>query len=96
MSVELLSLRYCSDVCSGTTCHTEIEISSGRKTIYHLSFNKTNCDHLIYELQDISQVFKNIKLGPMSVFVSQISDWVYSFKKIKYLKNSLPTDDMGS
>ncbi len=29
---------------------------------------------------------KNIydwNLGPISVFVSQISDWVYSFKKIK-------------
>ncbi len=31
-------------------------------TIYPLSYNKTNCDHLINELQDAQKVFKNIKL----------------------------------
>ncbi len=29
-------------------------------TIYPLSYNKTNCDHLIYEPQDTQYVFKNI------------------------------------
>ncbi len=31
-------------------------------TIYSFSFNKTNCDHLIYEPEDTQFVFKNIKL----------------------------------
>ncbi len=31
-------------------------------TIYPLSINKSNCDHLIYEPQDTQYVFKNIKL----------------------------------
>ncbi len=30
--------------------------------IYPLSFNKTNCDNLIYKHQDCVKVFKNIKL----------------------------------
>ncbi len=33
-----------------------------KMTIYPLSFNKTNCDHLIYKPQDTHKVFKNIKL----------------------------------
>ncbi len=46
------NLRYCSDVCIGATCHTGNEISSGRNDYLFPSFNKTNCDHLIYEPQD--------------------------------------------
>ncbi len=33
-----------------------------KMTIYPLSFNKTNCDLLIYEPQDTHKVFQNIKL----------------------------------
>ncbi len=32
-----------------------------KMTIYPLSFNKTNCDHLIYKSQDIHKAFTNIK-----------------------------------
>ncbi len=31
-------------------------------TIYPLSINKPNCDHLIYKPQDTNKVFQNIKL----------------------------------
>ncbi len=41
------------------------------------------------------KTFKDGKVGQISVFVSQISDWVYSFKKIKCLKIRFPTDAMG-
>ncbi len=53
----------CHDVHSTTTfCHKGNEISSGKMIIYPISFNKTNCDHLIYKPQDTHKVFKNITL----------------------------------
>ncbi len=55
-------LRNCSDVCSGTTVIQAMKFQIAEMTIYPISFNKTNCDHLIYEPQDIQKVFKNIKL----------------------------------
>ncbi len=48
----LVMLRYCSDVCSGTTVIQAMKFQVSEMTIYPLSFNKTNCDHLIYETQD--------------------------------------------
>ncbi len=41
LAIKLSNLRYCSDVCSGTTCHKGNEISSGRND-YPLCFNKTH------------------------------------------------------
>ncbi len=35
---EKVALRYCSDVCSGATCHKGNEISSGRNEYLFLSF----------------------------------------------------------
>ncbi len=46
----------------GATCHKGNEISSGKNYYFPFSFNKTNCDHLIYKSQDTHKVFKNIKL----------------------------------
>ncbi len=40
-------LRYCSDVCSGVTVIQAMKFQVAEMTIYPLSFNKTNCDHLI-------------------------------------------------
>ncbi len=45
-------LRYCSDVCSGATCHKCNKISSCRNEYLSTFFIKTNYDHLIYEPQD--------------------------------------------
>ncbi len=39
-----------------------LKFQMAKITIYPLSFNKTNCDHLIYKPQDNYKVFKNIKL----------------------------------
>ncbi len=48
-----------------------MKVQVAKMTIYPLSFNKTNCDHLIYKPQDTHKVFKNIKL---KTFKSEI--WV--------------------
>ncbi len=45
-------LRYCSDVYCGATVMQAMKFQVAEMTIYPLSFNKTNCDHLIYEPQD--------------------------------------------
>ncbi len=39
-----------------------MNVQLAKLTIYPLSFNKTNYDHLIYEPQDTHKVFKTIKL----------------------------------
>ncbi len=39
-----------------------IQFQVVKMTIYPFSFNKTNCDHVIYKPKDTHKVFKNIKL----------------------------------